>query len=242
MPWALVTRCQKVGELGIPAMKDRNRASLDKLGWRMIIEPTRVWARVLAYKYCGGGKLLHQARPPITPRHSHLWKWITEQWLLVKNNVAMVLGDGRKTRFSLDQWAERSPLLIFATQYVSAAELEKWVHEYWDDKGHHSRGARDIEGGKLVMAVEGESAATNPEHPFALKSNNDTAETLIHWEAPPAGWALLNTDEAAKGNPGVAAGGGGHYGVIRKSGLKALQRTLGSVHGSRRSSKRCSIA
>ena len=44
------------------------------------------------------------------------------------------------------------------------------------------------------------------EHPFALKSNNDTAETLIRWEAPPARWALLNTNGAAKGNPRVAGG------------------------------------
>ncbi|KAJ8434182.1 hypothetical protein Cgig2_004653 [Carnegiea gigantea] len=31
------------------------------------------------------------------------------------------------------------------------------------------------------------------EHPFALKSNNDTAETLIRWEAPPAGGAQSGT-------------------------------------------------
>ncbi|KAJ8451425.1 hypothetical protein Cgig2_017816 [Carnegiea gigantea] len=124
-PWLLVTRRQKVGGLGIPAMRDLNGVSLAKLGWRIIIEPIRVWARVLIYKYCRGGQLLHQATPPIAPRHSHLWKGITEQWLLVKNNMAMALRDGRKTRFWLDQWAEPSPLLIFATQYVPAAELEK---------------------------------------------------------------------------------------------------------------------
>ena len=41
-------------------MRDLNGASLAKLG------PTRVWARVLAYKYCEGGQLLHQAAPHCT--------------------------------------------------------------------------------------------------------------------------------------------------------------------------------
>jgi len=47
----------------------------------------------------------------------------------------MVLRDGRKTQFWLDQWVEPSPLLIFATQYVLATELEKRAHECWDDQG-----------------------------------------------------------------------------------------------------------
>ena len=33
-------------------------------------------------------------------------------------------------------------------------------------------------------------------------------ETLIHWQSPPAGWKVLNTDGASKGNPGTAGGGG----------------------------------
>ena len=60
---------------------------------------------------------------------------IAVQWRLVKDNAAMALGDGRMAQFWLDQWAEPSPLLILATQYVPAAELEKWVHEYWNERG-----------------------------------------------------------------------------------------------------------
>ena len=33
-------------------------------------------------------------------------------------------------------------------------------------------------------------------------------ETLIRWQSPPAGWKVLNTDGASKGNPGIAGGGG----------------------------------
>jgi len=68
------------------------------------------------------------------------------------------------------------------------------------------------------------------EHPFALKSNNDTAETLIHWEAPPAGWALLNTDRAAKGDPGVAAGGGGILQGDQGEWIKGFAKNFGGVY------------
>ena len=33
-------------------------------------------------------------------------------------------------------------------------------------------------------------------------------EVLIHWDPPPAGWMVLNTDGASKGNSGVAGDGG----------------------------------
>jgi len=33
-------------------------------------------------------------------------------------------------------------------------------------------------------------------------------ETLIRWDSPPAGWTVLNTDGASKGNLGKAGGEG----------------------------------
>ena len=41
-----------------------------------------------------------------------------------------------------------------------------------------------------------------------IQRPSGSQELLVHWEAPLAGWLLLNTDGASKGNPGVAATGG----------------------------------
>ncbi|KAJ8438104.1 hypothetical protein Cgig2_015361 [Carnegiea gigantea] len=38
---------------------DRCAAYLMKLGWQLAIEPNRLWARVLLFKYCEGRELLH---------------------------------------------------------------------------------------------------------------------------------------------------------------------------------------
>ena len=50
--------------------------------------------------------------------------------------------------------------------------------------------------------------ALGSDNPFALTTETRKEETLIRWEAPPEGWALLNTDGASKGNPGIVSGGG----------------------------------
>ena len=39
-------------------------------------------------------------------------------------------------------------------------------------------------------------------------SESARQETLIHWDPPPTGWMVLNTDSASKGNPGAVGSGG----------------------------------
>ena len=73
--------------------------------------------------------------------------------------------------------------------------------------------------------------ALNLEHPFAMGGTTVKRENFIRWEAPLEGWALLNTDGASKGNPGVASGGGvlrGHRGDWIK-GFTEHFRTCTSV-------------
>ncbi|KAJ8444073.1 LOW QUALITY PROTEIN: hypothetical protein Cgig2_030930 [Carnegiea gigantea] len=113
---------------------DSNDESLE---WslRMLLEPNKIWARVLAFKYCGGGNLLHSYTPHPKSRHSNAWRGLWEQRRHIETNAGMALGNRHLTRFWLNHWAQPSPLLIFATQYVPLFELEKLVYEYWDERG-----------------------------------------------------------------------------------------------------------
>ncbi|KAJ8432691.1 hypothetical protein Cgig2_016364 [Carnegiea gigantea] len=116
-PWALVTRHKKVGGIGIPVMRALNAASLMKLRWRMVLEPDKIWARVLSFKYCRGGNLLHTHTPPSVPRHSNTWRGNLEQRRYIEEHAGKALRDGRAARFWLDRWVEPSPLLIFIAQH-----------------------------------------------------------------------------------------------------------------------------
>jgi len=62
-PWPPVTQKKEMGALRIPAMRTLNKASLMKLGWRIVLEPNKVWARVLAFKYFGGASTTTRLPP-----------------------------------------------------------------------------------------------------------------------------------------------------------------------------------
>jgi len=70
-----------------------------KLGWRKVLEPNKIWARVLAFKYCVRGNLLYSHTSPLKLCHCNTWRGVVEHWQCVEENAGMALGDGRVTQF-----------------------------------------------------------------------------------------------------------------------------------------------
>ena len=60
----------------------------------------------------------------------------------------------------------------------------------------------------LLTKFEEVLAALNDEPRETERPECTRTELSMRWESPPDGWVLMNTDGAAKGNPGPAACGG----------------------------------
>lgn len=52
--WEKVTAPKREGGLELRSMRQANVAFLAKLGWRLLAEPRKLWARVIRSKYCEG--------------------------------------------------------------------------------------------------------------------------------------------------------------------------------------------
>ena len=94
---------QKDGRAWCAANEGLECSLLDEVG--MEDGDGALWARVLAFKYCGGRGLPHpQAPTPSTPmpRHSNTWKRLVEHLRLVNENVGIEMG-GRMCRAILAQ-------------------------------------------------------------------------------------------------------------------------------------------
>ncbi|KAJ8420951.1 hypothetical protein Cgig2_010780 [Carnegiea gigantea] len=64
--------------------------------------------------------------------------------------------------------------------------------------------------GKFLLVRFTEIIRAFEKEDLTRKRNQEPAciEQLVRWESPPGGWVALNSDGAAKGNPGLAAAGG----------------------------------
>ena len=52
--WDMVTKCKQQGGLGIRKMHNLNIALMAKLGWKLLTEKEKLWARVITNKYMRG--------------------------------------------------------------------------------------------------------------------------------------------------------------------------------------------
>ncbi|KAL2929232.1 hypothetical protein RDABS01_034643 [Bienertia sinuspersici] len=114
--WGTLQNPKEQGGLGFQSMRQSNAAFLTKIGWRMLSEPTTLWARVLRNKYCQGRCDIDVFQA--TLNSSNLWK----------------VGDGQTTLFWDHKWVENYPLIDVIIKEVPQNILGATVAEMWNDE------------------------------------------------------------------------------------------------------------
>ncbi|KAJ8444213.1 LOW QUALITY PROTEIN: hypothetical protein Cgig2_028094 [Carnegiea gigantea] len=127
--WATVTRPLREGGLGINSMRELNSAYMAKLGWRMVLEPKALWAKVLKQKYCKEGIGYYHFSPGCKP--SNAWKGICEVSPILQRAIMLSIGDGRNTLFWSHRWATRRPIIEAGDNLVPTEDQKKLVADYW---------------------------------------------------------------------------------------------------------------
>jgi len=102
LDWNTVCRSKEVGGLGVRRIREFNLALLGRWCWRLLVNSSSLWFRVLAARYgVEGGRLQGGGRAA-----SMWWRDIfaLRQAGWFSDNVCRSLGNGKHTLFWSDVW------------------------------------------------------------------------------------------------------------------------------------------
>ena len=127
--WDTVNKSKREAGLGIKSMRQVDSAFLAKLGWRLLVEPTSLWSRVLRAKYCDNrcDMDMFQARN----NAFNAWRGIMSNIDVVRKGINMVVGNGAKTFFWHHKWATNRPLIEMAILEPPLQLQDATVKELW---------------------------------------------------------------------------------------------------------------
>ncbi|XP_074267339.1 uncharacterized protein LOC141590668 [Silene latifolia] len=124
------SRPKNAGGLGIRSARQSNAAFLTKLGWRVLTEPSSLWARVLRTKYCNGRCDVNMFQP--RPNMSNVWAGITSQANILQKGAMVAVGNGRTTLFWDHAWVDEGCLADKAILNIPESILGATVSDMWD--------------------------------------------------------------------------------------------------------------
>ena len=96
MSWKKIAKPKKDGGLGIQAAKAKNVANLAKLNWRLHIEHSSLWAKVLSQNYCSSRR---SSMACSFKSCSTTWSTIRKGESVFKKGVKWVVGKDSKLSF-----------------------------------------------------------------------------------------------------------------------------------------------
>lgn len=98
-----------------------------------------------------------------------------------------------------------------------------WLWRWRNEKSFNSTPSIPLDQASFLFARIGEiKRAVERADSMLIASNVRKQEVYIKWKYPKEGWVKLNTDGAAKGNPGKAGAGG----LIRDTGVRYMKYML----------------
>ncbi|XP_074293448.1 uncharacterized protein LOC141620491 [Silene latifolia] len=110
--------------------KKVNTAFMAKLGWRVLLEPNSIWARIFRHKYCMGRCDMDMFKNKSAS--SNVWRGIADVIKTLKPSFNTSIGNGKATQFWKHTWATKVPLESFTPLQIPAQLIKKKVEDMWD--------------------------------------------------------------------------------------------------------------
>jgi hypothetical protein len=104
LSWDQLSKPKSEGGLGFRDLYGFNLAMLARQGWRMLMNPESLCAKVLKARYFPNSSIL---RATATPGISYSWRSILKGINLLKEGLIWRIGDGAKVNIWTDPWIKR---------------------------------------------------------------------------------------------------------------------------------------
>ncbi|CAN1790449.1 Putative ribonuclease H protein At1g65750 [Linum perenne] len=206
-------RLKSQGGLGLRKTRDLNLAYLMKLGWAIVMDPSRIWVRVMTTKY-----LKEIDADSVLRRKSggsSLWRGIRSVWHTMVEASQQSIGNGLAA--SWDPRKRLQPLFRFG----HLAPLEnKVVFE-------HKLATSDQLRLRVLHWIAGVRETMRAESRVLFKQAHDREEVLVQWEPAPEDFITINTDGSVL-QPNRHASAGGILRDSQGQKIAAFAANLGS--------------
>jgi hypothetical protein len=105
LSWELLVKPKEEGGLGFRDLYGFNIAMLARQGWRMLVNPESLCARVLKARYFPNSSIL---KATASQGISYSWRSILKGVRLLKEGLIWHIGDGSSVNIWTDQWINRT--------------------------------------------------------------------------------------------------------------------------------------
>ncbi|XP_050386378.1 uncharacterized protein LOC126802738 [Argentina anserina] len=133
MNWDTICRPKQLGGLGIKKTAEMNQAILAKIGWRLFLKDSGLWANMFSSKYLVHGSLFESDYKPPSNRSSS-WRSVMAGAILINKNLKWRISNGKCIKFWYDFWLFSQGLRKFS---ISDAVVNDYtcISDFWDDEG-----------------------------------------------------------------------------------------------------------